>query len=291
MGHGAWSNTDYAVRSATYREKTREQLFSNRVISRDLDPRHITLRESCDSEESPESTAIILGLDVTGSMGRIAEIIAKQGLGTLVEGILDTRPVTDPHIMVMGIGDINSDQAPLQVSQFEVDLRIADQLTNIWLEGNGGGNSYESYDLPWLFAGTKTKIDCFDKRGKKGYLFTIGDELPPLTASRQVLKEQLDLNVQGDTSTGDVLKMAQKRYDVFHIVVEQGAFAKGQVSRVKEAWTRLLKGHVVMLDDYEHIAEVILSVMRVNEGADPEEVIESWQDSATKRAVRYSLYE
>ncbi|HAO33838.1 MAG TPA: hypothetical protein DCQ84_12920, partial [Candidatus Competibacteraceae bacterium] len=59
-------------------------------------------------------------------------------------------------------------------------IRIARQLRRLWLEKGGGGNACESYTLPWYFAATHTAIDCFEKRGKKGYLFTVGDEEPPL---------------------------------------------------------------------------------------------------------------
>src|SRR5690606_25429877 len=119
----------------------------------------------------------------TGSMGEIAGILAREGLGTLVESILDRKPVSDPHIMVMGVGDSSCDHAPLQASQFEPDIRVAEQLKNIYLEGGGGGNRHESYTLPWYFAAEKTDIDCV-KHGKKGIIFTFGDEECPPELSR-----------------------------------------------------------------------------------------------------------
>lgn len=61
---------------------------------------------------------------------------------------------------------------------FEADIRIARQLEKLWLEKGGGGNCCESYTLPWYFAALHTAIDWFEKRGQKGYLFTVGDELP-----------------------------------------------------------------------------------------------------------------
>ena len=144
MGNASWSSTAYATRSADLRTKSRDEIFQKRAVRKDFDPHNIEIRESCDSEANPASHAIILGLDVTGSMGFIAEKIAKEGLGTLIEGIIEKQPVSDPHIMVMALGDIRFDQAPLQVSQCEADIRIADQLTDLWLESGGGGNDTES---------------------------------------------------------------------------------------------------------------------------------------------------
>src|SRR5581483_4857808 len=160
---------------------TREQVFASRHLNQALDPKKVTVRESCDSEANPRSTPIILGLDVTGSMGFIAETIAKDGLPKLMEGIYEQMPVTDPHLMFMGIGDAAAhDEAPLQVSQFEAGaLPLIEQLRELWLEGGGGGNHCESYNLPWHFAAHKTAIDCYTKRGEKGYLITSGDEMPP----------------------------------------------------------------------------------------------------------------
>jgi len=289
MGNATWSVSDYSTRSATISTQSREQVFHQRRIKKEFDPALITMRESCDSDENPESTAIIIGLDVTGSMGFIAEHIAKNGLGTLVESIIDRKPVSDPHMMMMAIGDIMADRAPLQVTEFEADIRIADQLTELWLEGGGGGNQFESYDLPWAFAAHKTKIDCFDKRGKKGYLFTIGDELPPRSGSKMQLKENLGITLQADTTSQEHLAEAQVQYEVFHIIVEEGHYASRRGDIVKKDWTTLLGKRAISLNNYKCISEVITSVIEVNEGADPEEVIEQWQDTAAKDAVRYAL--
>jgi hypothetical protein len=290
MGNATWDRSAYSTRASSYSGKSREQVFQKRSINKEFDPRYITVRESVDSDENPESTAIIVGLDVTGSMGFIAEHIAKNGLGTLVESIIDTKPVTDPHLMMMAIGDIQCDRAPLQVTQFEADIRIADQLTELWLEGGGGGNSYESYDLPWAFAARKTKIDCFDKRGKKGYLFTIGDELPPRTASRELIKESMGINSQTDMTADEYLKEAQERYNVFHVVVEEGHYFQHSGAMVRKNWTRVLGKKAIFLNDHKYISEVITAVIQVNEGMDPEDAISAAQGAGAKKAVEYALY-
>ena len=290
MGYGAWSSTSYTVSSENYRTQTREQVFSNRQIAKEFDPRNIVMRESFDSEDSPESTAIMVGLDVTGSMGFIPEALVKNSLGTLVQGLLDTKPVPDPHIMMLGIGDINYDDAPLQASQFEADNRIVDQLVDIYLEGGGGGNAFESYDLVWAFAAQKTNIDCFNKRGKKGYLFTIGDEETPRTGSPELIKKAANLDYSQRVTEDDLLKAAQEKYEVFHIMVEEGSHMHWYGKTVISKWRKLLGKRAVLLSNHECLAEVILSVIRVNEGEDPETVINSWQDDTAKETVRHALF-
>jgi len=290
MGGATWSADAYRSASATYSTKTRSELFSKRKINEDFDPKNIIMRESRDSEQNPRSTPIIIGLDVTGSMGMIAENIAKEGLGRLVEGILDSKPVTDPHIMMMAIGDIVHDDAPLQVTQFEADIRIAEQLTSLWLESGGGGNSYESYDLPWLFASEKTEIDSFSKRGVKGYLFTMGDELPPQIGSRQKLNEKIGVSLQCDTSINETLASAQERYNVFHLIIEEGSFARRDKHRVYQEWKHVLGKRAIRVNNYHYIPEIIQSVLEVSEGHDPVDVVAQWQSSAIKESVQYALF-
>jgi hypothetical protein len=241
-----------------------------------LDPKKIALRESRDSADNPNSTPIIIGLDVTGSMGTIAEAIARDGLKTLFTEIYDRRPVSDPHIAFAGIGDVVTDAAPLQVSQFEADIRIADQLVDLWLEGNGGANNSESYTIPWYFAAMKVGADAIEKRGKKGYLFTVGDEEPP----RQVLARELEKvfgpGQYSDLTAEQLLDMASRSFHVFHVMVAQGSHMRFNPDGVKKKWTDLLGQRALMLTDYKKLAEVIVSAIQVTEGVDAATVAGSW---------------
>lgn len=272
--------------------KSVHEHFKNRHLDERFDPRKIMIRESVDSADNPESTAIIVGLDITGSMGMLAHEMAKEGLGNLVAGTFDRKPVTDPHIMCMAIGDAHYDSAPLQVTQFEADIRIAEQLNDIYVEGGGGGNGFESYDLPWHFAANHTKIDCFDKRNKKGYLFTIGDEPPPPLDNRLSTRENSKLFESSDMKVGtpgESLKAAQEKYHVFHLIVEEGWFASSRPEVVSSRWNEILGSRAIPLKNYKHMSEVIISLMHVSEGEDPEAVIASWEDRNVADTVRYAL--
>lgn len=295
MGMGRWdesSRASYSKLAATAtKARSANEYFTNRAVHKELNPRGVAIRESCDSEQNPNSNAIIVGLDVTGSMGMIAHTMAKEGLGTLIESILDRKPVEDPHIMFMAIGDVRYDSAPLQVSQFEPDIRIAQQLKDIYVEGGGGGNDSESYDLPWYFAGTHTKIDCFEKRSKKGYLFTIGDEMPPYGVEKTELQSLLEDGAERDYDPQELLKLAEEKYHVFHVIVEQGSYAQRSVERVTNAWRQLLGKRAIGLNNYNYVAQVIVSAIEVSEGADPEDVLASWQDADVRKAVKHALFD
>ena len=278
MGTSRWDTDMWAKYTASTSTKSASEIFSNRSMNEELDPKNITMRESRDSEENPESTAVIVASDVTGSMGMLAENLIRKGLGTLFEEILDRKPVTDPHVMAMAIGDVTCDSAPLQVTQFEADLTIAKQLEKVYVEKGGGGNSYESYDLPMYFAAYHTSIDCFEKRGKKGYLFTLGDEPAPPGSSVSEIKSVFgdDEGVQKNMSMVDVVGAAKKMYNVYHIIVKQGSYCHYDFDGVVDSWQAVLGQNVIILDDYTKLAEVIVSIIEVNEGRNAEDVAASW---------------
>jgi hypothetical protein len=291
MGAGRFTPRDWDKFTATRTAGRSTSSIFGHTLKATLDPKQIKngLRESRDSSINPASTAIIVGLDVTGSMGMIADAIARDGLKTLFAEIYDRKPVSDPHVMFMGIGDALCDAAPLQVSQFEGDIRIADQLVDLWLEGGGGGNASESYTLPWYFAGMHTAIDCFQKRGKKGYLFTIGDEEPPEVLTRAELEKVLDARVQRDLSSTELLDLASRQYEVFHVIVEQGNHCRmGGLPSVLKKWTALLGQRALRLNDYTKLPEVIVSAIQVNEGASPEAVADTWSGD-TALVVRHAV--
>jgi hypothetical protein len=222
-----------------------------------------------------------VALDVTGSMGMLADVIAREGLGTLYTSILDRKPISDPHVMFMGVGDANYDQAPLQVSQFEADKRIIEQLTNLYLEHGGGGNSFESYNLPWYFAAFHTAHDSMEKRAKRGYLFTVGDEEAPKALTKDQIKRFLGDDLERELSPVDTLQLAQRLYDVYHVIIEEGNHARAHLPRVVDSWQGLLGQRVIRLKDHKKLAETIVSAIEVAEGRDAEESARGWGSGAT----------
>lgn len=294
MGAGRWSSEDYTsyARTTNYQAAPQAEVFRSSSLPAELDPSRIRLRESCDSADNPCSTPIILALDVTGSMGRYATDIAKHKLPELMSAVLDRKPVQDPHLMFMGIDDVHaSSPGPLQVSQFEADIRILEQLRKVWIVGQGGGNRSESYDLAWYFAAHRTAIDSYEKRGTKGFLFTFGDEEAPyeaLTASE--LQRVFGPGQYTSTTPEEVLRQAKERWHVFHVVIEQGSYFQSEPDRVRRTWNKLLDTNALYLRDFNDLTEVVLATMRVVRGEDMETVIaEAPRPEALRHAFRNSL--
>ena len=148
MGYGSWSNSTYAdysksvgrtvtnINGINYVDGnySAQELYRSRQLDSVLDPKNV-VRECCDSEEHPNTIPVILALDVTGSMGNTAVEVAKK-LNEIMTNLYEE--VSDVQFMIMGIGDLYCDAAPIQASQFESDIRIAEQLDKIYFEGGGG---------------------------------------------------------------------------------------------------------------------------------------------------------
>lgn len=280
MGGGTFDAGAYRnFASSTVGKKT-EEIYTSRTIVETLNPHGVKVRESRDSADNLNSTPLIVALDVTGSMGILADNIAREGLGVLFSGILDRKPINDPHVMFMAVGDANYDSAPLQVSQFEADKRIIEQLTQIYLEHGGGGNNFESYNLPWYFAAQHTVHDSLIKRGKRGYLFTVGDEMAPGALTKEQLRNICGDTVERAQSTREMLEAAQRMYDCYHVVIEEGNYASHNLSGVMESWTALLGQHVIRLKDHKKLAETIVSAIEVAEGRDAASSAAGWGSSA-----------
>lgn len=288
MGGGTWTASawsDYSARNVVNKASV-DAIYTSKshhdIVKNGLDPKGVTIRESCDSADNPNSTAIIVALDVTGSMGSVLDVMARKGLPTLAEELYSRKPVTDPHIMFMGVGDVEHDSASLQITQFEADIRIAEQLTKLYLERGGGGNCYESYTLPWYFAALHTKIDCFEKRGKKGYLFTVGDEEPtPYLLAKDIERVLGEKPQKAKLLADEIFTMVSRNYEVFHLIVEQGSHCRFHKDAVVEKWTNLLGQRAILLSDHTKLGEVIISTIQVNEGASKEDVIASWDGSTS----------
>lgn len=288
MGHGSYQSKDWE-RLKTVRNindgSTVTDLYQSKEMKDYLNPYGVKYRESCDSLDNPASTAIIFGLDVTGSMGYLSEEIAKGALNRTMLEIYEKQPVTNPHIMFQAIGDSKSDIAPLQTTQFEADIRIAEQLLDVYFEGRGGGNGGESYLLSWYFAAKHTKIDCYLKRKVKGFLFTIGDECCHQDVTTEEIKRVFG-EISADQSAKKLFELASQKYEIFHIVMKAGAY-RYQNSGI--AWKELIGDRAIELDpqDLDVLPEVFVSLMQLSRGMKTDEILKQWQGKA--KEVVYTI--
>lgn len=289
MGNGRWDAGDWAgYAKAHVSGKSAAAVFTSRGMKDAYDPAKIGFRESRDSADNPLSTPIILASDVTGSMGMVAHNLMRDGLNTIATEIYDRKPITDPHIMVMAVGDAYMDSAPIQMTQFEADIRLADQVRELYVEGGGGGNGGETYTMAWLAAALKVRADAFEKRKRKGYLFTIGDEPMVDIIRKDQITRFLGVEASGDVPASEALRMASRDWEVFHIVLANEGHCRYQLDEVLRNWRAVLPERTIRLEDVSKLAETVVSLVQVNEGANAASVASSW-DGSTGLVVRNAL--
>jgi hypothetical protein len=268
MGSGRWS-TDVYDAAARMRAATGTSAFAYsdsgaRVVYDALNPFGVGVRESRDTDEHPQSLAIAVLFDVTGSMRSVPRVLQTK-LPGLLGLLLRKGYVADPHILFGAIGDATCDRVPLQIGQFESDNRMDDDLGRIVLEGGGGGQMTESYELAMYFMARHTAIDCFDRRGRRGYLFIIGDEMPYRKVSRSQVGAIIGDELSEDISTEAILAELKRRYHVYYILPEGSSYV-GDAS-VLERWRNLLGQNVIELDDLDAACETIALTVGLGEDA------------------------
>lgn len=281
MGYGKWTadafasystsvgrTYDYATRSVSG-DYSAQEMFTSRKLADELNPKD-KIRECRNSEDHPHSKPVILALDVTGSMGDASVRVAKS-LNNIMEDLY--KNIEDVEFMMMGIGDLDYDYAPIQASQFESDIRIASQLDKLYFEGGGGGNAFESYTAAWYFGLYHTDLDCL-KDGRKGTIITIGDEPLNPYLPGDILMRKLGGSVkQNETNTKRLYELASNKFNIYHICINDNAtsyrYYKDRIfdSTNPNSWISVLGRDNIEVSTIEALPQTISKlVQRSNSG-------------------------
>lgn len=259
MGGGSYNPIASHKRLYSYCQQSREEVFSQKHLDPQMDPKGVKVREARDSEEHPESFPIIIALDETGSMGHIPELLIKKVFPDIMENILNAG-VKDPQVMFMGIGDCCFwEEGPLQVGQFESSDELMEKwLTKIYLESKGGGNGTESYPLAWYFADRHIVTDSWEKRQQKGVLITIGDEGCQKLLLREHLEKYIGDHPEADIRSSQLLEKVREKWNVFHIHCNGGSYRASETN-----WEKILGSNLIVstLEDGSDIKDIIPKIV------------------------------
>lgn len=242
---------DYTSARAAYTDSVVNRSYaaatSAKVAARDLVAKDIKINDP---------TLIIIS-DVTGSMGSWPAVMF--GKLPYLTHELKTYLGEKAALLVAAVGDANSDQYPLQVQQpkktFDESLEAFKALV---VEGNGGGQNHESYELA---AGFFQHAVTVDRSIPKPILVFIGDELPYDKVSGEQLKKfGVDVETQ---STESMFKALNERYDVYLIHKPyRNSWDDAITKSAKQTWAALLPPeHVLPLMEPERVVDVIFGIL------------------------------
>ena len=278
MGAGSWSTSsfrDYStskgytisyststVGKVDFNGMNATQIYTSTSVDKMLNPYKV-MRECRESDEHPNTRPLILTLDVSGSMSDCLVEVASSLNDIITRLLNDKDKLGDLEICVMGIGDLIYDDGAIQIGQFESDIRIAEQLDKIWFERGGGGNLYESYTAAWYMGARHTDLDCW-KRGEKGVIITLGDEmLNPYLPQEQLAKATGD-SLQGDIETGDLYIEASQKYDLYHIFVDHNSYTHKRCENDAKSFKDVIGENNVFIATVNEISDVIVDIVSNN---------------------------
>lgn len=233
------------------------------------------VRESFDSDVHPTSVPVAVLFDVTGSMAMAPRIFIEK-LPNLMAAMVKKGYLEHPHILFGAVGDATCDLVPLQVGQFEGGNEMDMALANIYLEGMGGGQDTESYELAMYYMARHTDLDSVKKRGKKGYLFLIGDERPYPKVNKNEVKKIIGDDLQDHIETPAILAELREKFEVFWIM--PGGTSHFTDDGVIEPLKKLFGQNFSKLEEPSDICEAIITIIGLMEGYDLNDVAGALKD-------------
>ncbi len=188
---------------------------------------------------------IVVALDGTGSMGDSAKIMFDKM--PMFWGQIEQKGyLEDPALSFAIVGDQYTDEAPLQITPFEKGLPIDAWLKKLWLEGGGGGQTMESYDLAAQFYVDRCDID----EAEQAFFFFIGDE---------DFYRTLD-----DQPTEPIFKALMEKFEVFFI--HWHYFNDSTDKRIVKSWRDLIGERLIILKEDKAIVDVMLGIISMMSG-------------------------
>ncbi len=262
MGYGDYSSEAHEALLRSRQNLPAQKVFSQQQCHALMNPKGVRARESRDSATHPNTVSIAFALDVTGSMGNIPKLLAKEKLPKFMK-IITSCGIPDPQLLFLAVGDATSDQAPLQVGQFESTAELMDQwLTWSYLEGNGGGQNHESYELALYFLAEHTSMDGWLKRKRKGYLFMTGDELPYPAVSKHQVEALIGDKLDEDIPLAEVVSAVSETFHPFFLIPD---LARRQNCEAR--WREVLGDYVVAMEDPVDTCYVAAGALALTEKA------------------------
>ncbi|MFO0746908.1 MAG: VWA domain-containing protein [Myxococcota bacterium] len=267
MGRGYYDYEAHEAATAARAALAPEAVFTGRSCDPTMNPRGVTVRECRDSEAHPASVGIVFALDVSGSMGIIPQDLATATLPAFMRAV--TQVIPDAQVLFIAFGNAYADRSPLQVGQFESEAHLVDHwLATAHLEGGGGGLG-ESYDLAMYFASRHTAMDCLAKRGKKGYFFMTGDEVPFSTMAPGIVT-----SVLGATSMSEPMAIHEtaleltRSFNAFFLIPDQ---ARAIPYGTGPTWQKIFHERTIILERPSDTAMVCATLVAIEERVAPDE--------------------
>jgi len=202
------------------------------------------------------TTPIVCAVDVTGSMGNWAKTIWDK-LPMFYGQLVTKGYASDCAISFAGVGDSYTDKAPLQVSQFCQGTALDHEIQGLWLEGGGGGQHYESYELCAYYYNQH----C-DMSNKTGFFFFMGDEGFYPKVKNNHIQAVIGDEVPEDVDSAAIFASLRSKFHVFFI---HKPYWDKEIDRKQLAKWKAVVGEdrILELTDPKSIVDIILGAIAI----------------------------
>ncbi len=243
---GAWRGHDFTAARKTYDAhagRSYADASAKGLTTADVIPKSLVT-------DSP--SPLVVACDVTGSMGEWPAVIFSKLPYLDIEGKEYLGP--DMEISFGAIGDATmADKYPLQVRNFDKGTKLAEHLKALIVEGGGGGDACESYELAALYYARNVQMP----KATKPIMIFIGDEgLHPYVEKGHAMAHHIIINTKVDTP--DIFDELTRKYAVYVVRKSYG----GSDTVIQRQWSELLgEDHVVPLETADRVVDVIFGIL------------------------------
>ena len=197
---------------------------------------------------------LVVLIDVTGSMGDWPAVMfsklpymdneCKEYLGEDVE------------ISFAAVGDAHSDNYPIQIRPFKKGRDMEEELKALVIEGNGGGQARESYELTALYYAKNAKMP----NAERPVMIIIGDEgfYEHISTAHAALAH---VKAEKELSTKEMFDDLKEKFSVY-LIRKPYESGMGSDAHIQKTWEDLVgKEHIATLPSADRVVDVIFGIL------------------------------
>jgi len=259
---GVWSGHDFASARKAYDSHVGRS-YSDAVTAKKA------TKDLIAKDVKTNSTApLIIVIDETGSMGEWPKIMFSKL--PYLEHETKEYLGDDAEFCFMAIGDAhNGETYPLQVRPFAKGLELKTRLEELVIEGNGGGQGTETYELAALFAAENISMP----KAIKPIIIFIGDEMPYSTIGFAEAQDLCGITLEKTLTTQAVFEKLKQKMAVYFIQKSYGS-GSGSANHISEddrrchdSWAKLVdEDHIAVLPSADRVVDVIFGILAKETG-------------------------
>lgn len=230
--------------------------------------------------KSDSKAPVVIGIDVTGSMGDWPKTIFSKL--PYLEHEMREYLGEDAEISFCAIGDVHSDQYPLQVRKFVKGPELANELKELVIEGGGGAQYKESYEMGAYYYARH----CDIPNAVKPIFIFIGDEGIYDAVDKSAAKKLCGDDIDHRETAHKIFNELKRRFSVYAIRKTYGSMVGDTADSldrgIQAQWEKLVgSDRIAPLNDPNRVVDVIFGIFAKEAGR-----IEDFENELKERQLK-----